>query len=62
MKKESAPRPPTPGFVEFVDEWNALQGQATPALHARMAGWLAGHAAEKTTRLVLMAFRAGGNG
>ncbi len=60
MKKEAAPRPPTPGFVEFVDEWNALQGQATPALHARMAGWLAGHAAEKTTRLVLMAFRAGG--
>ncbi|MBL8832491.1 MAG: phage terminase large subunit [Rhodospirillales bacterium] len=60
MKTQAALRPPAPGFVDFVDEWNALQGQATPALHARMAGWLAGHAAEKTTRLLLMAFRASG--
>ncbi len=53
-------RPPPPGFVEFVDAWNAQQGQATPAIHRRMAEWLAGHAGRNATRLVLLAFRSSG--
>ena len=49
-----------PDFADFVDEWNALQGQATPALHRRMAQWLAGNARAPGARLVLLAFRASG--
>lgn len=49
-----------PDFVAFVDEWNALQGFATPDIHRRMARWLAGRADGGTRRLLLLAFRSSG--
>ncbi|MBI3504145.1 MAG: phage terminase large subunit [Proteobacteria bacterium] len=52
--------PEPPGFRDFVEEWNALQGQATPALHLRMADWLADARDAKATGLVLLAFRSSG--
>jgi len=64
MKKKPHVPPPAPtavpGFPAFVDAWNALQGQSTPGLHARMAGWLADARAARATGLVLLAFRASG--
>ncbi len=60
MSARREPRPPPPGFVAFVDEWNARQGHTTPAIHRRMAGWLAEHAGGQARRLVLLAFRSSG--
>ena len=53
-------RPAAPGFVAFVDAWNALQNQTTPSLHTRIAAWLEGSRVEKRDRLVLLAFRSSG--
>lgn len=62
--KRAAPeivvRPVAPGFVAFVDAWNALQNQTTPALHGRIAAWLEGSRVDKRDRLVLLAFRSSG--
>lgn len=56
-----APRPPTPGLVAFVDAWNALQGQGTPPLHARIAAWLEAKREDGArSGLVLLAFRSSG--
>ena len=52
--------PGPPSFRDFVGQWNALQGQATPALHLRMADWLADARADRATGLVLLAFRSSG--
>lgn len=54
------PRPPAAAFGEFVDSWNALQGQATPSLHARIASWLESGRERKRGGLVLLAFRSSG--
>lgn len=49
-----------PGFRAFLDAWNAAQGLTTPALHARMADWLADAFARRGTGRVLLAFRGSG--
>jgi len=49
-----------PAFRDFVEQWNALQGQTTPALHLRMADWLADARSRGVTGLVLLAFRSSG--
>ncbi len=54
------PRPPSGTFRDFVDVWNGLQSQSTPALHARIAAWLETNRAEKRHGLVLLAFRSSG--
>ncbi|WP_135467745.1 phage terminase large subunit [Crenalkalicoccus roseus] len=48
------------GFLEFVWSWNALQGQATPAVHRRVARWLEARREAGDRRLLLMAFRGCG--
>jgi hypothetical protein len=47
-------------FRDFVDSWNALQGQGTPVLHARIASWLETQRGERRAGLVLLAFRSSG--
>lgn len=47
-------------FAAFVDEWNALQGQATPDLHREICRWLAGNRRTGHRQLLLMAFRNSG--
>jgi hypothetical protein len=47
-------------FRLFMALWNRLQGQATPALHLRMAGWLQSAWERGDTRLLLQAFRSSG--
>lgn len=47
-------------FAEFVWIWNEAQGQATPALHRRMARWLEARAKGRESGLLLMAFRGSG--
>jgi hypothetical protein len=66
-KKRAAKRPPSPparpapaSFVAFVDSWNALQGQSTPPLHARIASWLETKRIAQRHGLVLLAFRSSG--
>ncbi|MGE4220292.1 MAG: phage terminase large subunit, partial [Alphaproteobacteria bacterium] len=53
------PREPVT-FLEFIVAWNAVQGMDTPALHRRIARWLARRRAAGDTRLLLLAFRASG--
>ncbi len=52
--------PPVPAFPQFVVDWNALQGQATPGLHARIAIWLQAQHDAKTQGAALLAFRSSG--
>lgn len=47
-------------FSMFVALWNRQQGQNTPQLHFRMAGWLQEAWEKKRTRLLLQAFRSSG--
>ena len=49
-----------PAFPQFVADWNALQGQATPGLHARIAIWLQAQHDAKTHGAALLAFRSSG--
>jgi len=52
---------PTPaGFLNFIDAWNHAQGVSTPALHRRIAAWLAGRWQARDTGLLLLAFRNAG--
>lgn len=51
---------PTAGFREFLWIWNQCQGQGTPQVHLRIAGWLDTMWREGKTALLLMAFRACG--
>ncbi len=48
------------GFVGFVELWNRIQGQGTPALHRRIAGWLEERLRAGDRRLLLMVFRNAG--
>ena len=54
------PSPCVPGFTQFVADWNALQGQTTPALHARIAAWLEERHAKSAHGAALLAFRSSG--
>lgn len=47
-------------FLSFVEEWNARQGQGTPAHHRDIAGWLAERMERCERNLLLMAFRGAG--
>lgn len=47
-------------FPEFVMLWQRWQGQATPALHRRMARWIASRLDNGENRLLLLAFRNSG--
>lgn len=47
-------------FKIFLILWNRTQGQATPAVHRRMAEWLQARWMAGDTRLLLMAFRSCG--
>ena len=47
-------------FPEFVMVWQRWHDQATPALHRRMARWLAAQLDENERRLLLLAFRNSG--
>ena len=47
-------------FKIFLILWNRMQGQATPAVHRRMAEWLQERWRAGDTRLLLMAFRSCG--
>lgn len=47
-------------FKIFLILWNRMQGQATPAVHLRMAQWLQASWEAGDTRLLLMAFRSCG--
>jgi len=49
-----------PEFQRFVADWNALQGQGTPELHARIAAWLEEQHAKSAHGAVLLAFRSSG--
>jgi hypothetical protein len=49
-----------PPFRDFLDAWNEGQGLTTPALHARIADWLADAHARRARGLVLLAFRGSG--
>lgn len=62
-KRAAAPAPPRPApgsFRDFVDSWNALQNQGTPALHARIAAWLETKREARAHGVVLLAFRSSG--
>ncbi|MBU0860123.1 MAG: phage terminase large subunit [Alphaproteobacteria bacterium] len=48
------------GFALFLTLWNRMQGQSTPAVHYKIATWLAAAWAAGDTRLLLMAFRSCG--
>lgn len=48
------------GFPEFLKVWNQSQGLTTPAIHRRMAEWLAERWRMGDRRLLLMAFRNSG--
>ncbi len=50
----------TVDFKIFLVLWNRMQGQATPAVHLRMAQWLQDGWQAGDTRLLLMAFRSCG--
>ncbi len=52
-------RGPT-AFPDFVRDWNAAQGLATPGLHARIAAWLDARWRGGDRRLLLLAFRNSG--
>lgn len=47
-------------FPEFVMVWQRWHDQVTPALHRRMARWLAAQLDENERRLLLLAFRNSG--
>ena len=47
-------------FPDFVRRWNTAQGLATPAVHARIAGWLDARWRGGDRRLLLLAFRNSG--
>ncbi len=49
-----------PDFPRFVAAWNALQGQGTPALHARIAQWLQDQCVARMHGALLLAFRSSG--
>ncbi len=51
---------PVLDFQYFVADWNVLQGQATPALHARIAQWLQAKHDARTQGAALLAFRSSG--
>ncbi|MBM3582808.1 MAG: hypothetical protein FJX37_12690, partial [Alphaproteobacteria bacterium] len=55
-----APPPDTVDFPDFVARWNEAQGLATPALHRRIARWLAERWAAGGRELLLLAFRGSG--
>ncbi|MFA6019066.1 MAG: phage terminase large subunit [Rhodospirillales bacterium] len=48
------------GFLEFVWIWNEHQGQGTPKIHKRIAGWLEARLKNKEREILLMAFRGSG--
>ncbi|HYF06850.1 MAG TPA: phage terminase large subunit [Acetobacteraceae bacterium] len=54
------PNPTPADFLEFLWVWNRATGQATPALHRRIARWLDARDAAGERRLLLMAFRGAG--
>jgi hypothetical protein len=47
-------------FPLFLALWNRVQGQATPAVHARIAAWLESAWVAGDRKLLLMAFRSCG--
>jgi hypothetical protein len=51
---------PVPDFDRFVADWNTLQGQGTPDLHARIAQWLQDQRYARTHGATLLAFRSSG--
>lgn len=47
-------------LTNFIDAWNQAQGYSTPALHRRIAAWLADRWEARDTGLLLLAFRNAG--
>lgn len=60
MREKTQQTIKTPDFTVFLVIWNRQQGQNTPAVHLKIAGWLQERWDKGDRRLLLMAFRSCG--